>query len=85
MKLTDLKLHYWSLSKKQFVKRMELKFFRNGKIEQNSALISKYKILRVKMKIAKKLGFNDSERYLIGTDENDTSIKYIYVVTGRHG
>lgn len=59
---------------------MELKFFRNGKIEQNVALISKYRILRVKMKVAAKLGFNDSDRYLIGTDKAENPIKYIYVV-----
>jgi len=59
---------------------MELKYFRNGKIEQNVALISKFGILRVKMKVAAKLGFNDSDRYLIGTDKSENQIKYIYVV-----
>ncbi|MBK7883564.1 MAG: hypothetical protein IPJ81_06995 [Chitinophagaceae bacterium] len=78
-----MKLLWWSTQTKQFEKRMELKYFRNGKIEQNVALISKYKILRVKMKIANKLGFNDSDRYLIGTDKAENPIKYIYVVKSK--
>lgn len=78
-----MKLLWWNKQTKQFEKRMELKFFRNGKIEQNVALISKYRILRVKMKVAAKLGFNDSDRYLIGTDKAENTIKYIYVVKSK--
>lgn len=78
-----MKLLWFNKQTKQFEQRMELKFFRNGKIEQNVALISKYKILRVKMKVAAKLGFNDSDRYLIGTDKLESPIKYIYVVKSK--
>lgn len=78
-----MKLLWWNKQTKQFEKRMELNFFRNGKIEQNVALISKYRILRVKMKVAAKLGFNDSDRYLIGTDKSEDPIKYIYVVKSK--
>lgn len=75
-----MKIHWFNNETKKLERRMELKFFRNGKIEQNVALISKYRILRVKMKVAAKLGFNDSDRYLIGTDKAENPIKYIYVV-----
>ena len=63
---------------------MKLTFFRNGKIEQNVALLSKYSVLRVKNKIANKLGFNDCDRYLIGINKNEIPVKYIYVVKSKN-
>ena len=59
---------------------MKIKFFRNGKTEQNVALLSKFKVLRVKIKVANKLGFNDNERYLIGADIDEIPVKHIYVI-----
>jgi hypothetical protein len=75
-----MRLKYFDKKQKTFTSNMDLLFFRNGKTEQNSALISKFGILRVKMKIAKELNFNNDERYLVGIDKNEDAPKYIYVL-----
>lgn len=59
---------------------MKITFFKNGKIQKNKALISKYGILRVKVKIAEELGFINRERWIIGTEEGENPITHIYVV-----
>lgn len=79
----NMGIRWWNRNTLQSEKHMNLKFFRNGKIEHNVALISKYKILRVKKKVATRLQFNDSDRYLIGTDESESPVKYIYVVKSK--
>lgn len=64
----------------QSTQRMKLKMFINGKMEQDTALFGANGQLRFKSKFAKVNGFVAGERWLVGTDEEEDQIKYIYVV-----
>lgn len=59
---------------------MKLKIFSHGKIEQGYALIGKTGYLRFKQAFAQSMGFVSGDRWLIGTDADESKAKYIYVL-----
>lgn len=59
------------------------KFFSNGKIEYGFVLINQYGAIRFKSELAKAAQFEAGSRWLIGVNEEEDSIKYLYIFPAK--